>query len=325
VTRQILKIKHEETYSKLLIVRTKGYAGFFSRYKGQSVPEGREVLDLKGLEAVKGSTIKIARDLQNEVVLRILRGDAPGDVRAMVEHQCRQFEEGNFELDDLLFWTKVTKQIKEYRSEPPHVRIAREYEAIGREFDGGKVCYWFAHGEQPRLADEWDPSQVDRDWYWSKHVWPPTQRVLEAAWFEQDWNIGIGARQVKLFNAPRKRRRKIVEEVPDRIEVRIKVPPLDERTHATQIRDRIRIRKVRQAAAENPGPSQLIIVMVAGKIETRLETSITIDPLARERIYQAGIIPPENRTLFEEDEAEREGNDGTQATHSSRGTDRLPN
>jgi len=309
VSARLLKIKHEETYRRMLIVRTKGYAGFFSVYKGQPVPVDREVLDLKGLEAVKGSTILRARELQRETILRVLRGESSGEVRAFAERELARFAAEDLALVDLIAHTKITKDLDEYKSQTPHVRVAAEYVALGREFEGSKVAYWFARGERPKMTDDWDLALVDRTWYWDKHVWPPTQRVLEAAWPGQEWDMSTGPKQISLFDmrpsesrptvARQAKRRRVAEE-PAEVFVRLALPPLGERSSATKIRDKIRISKVKQVALENPGSATLVLVFAVGdQYETRLETPIMVDPNAQAKLEAAGIIQASKP--FEED------------------------
>ena len=67
-----------------------------------------------------------------------------------------------------------------------------------------------------------------------------------------------------------------------------------------EIRDRLRIDKVRRTAQDFPGDVPLVILMVTGRTETRLTTSIKVDPAARDRIKQAAIIPAQNLELFSE-------------------------
>jgi DNA polymerase elongation subunit (family B) len=95
-------------------------------------------------------------------------------------------------VEDLTITQSVQKRLDEYKTETIHVRIARELVRSGKEFyQGIKIPYVVTgkdqHGRIVAVhADDFD-GMFDVTSYWQNRVYPPTLRVLLAAFPDVDW------------------------------------------------------------------------------------------------------------------------------------------
>lgn len=75
-----------------------------------------------------------------------------------------------------------------YKAETYHVRVARTLFHRGRETrKGTKVAYYFGPGGEPKPAEDF-AADFDRAYLWEHLVWPPTERMLAAAFPAVDWS-----------------------------------------------------------------------------------------------------------------------------------------
>jgi DNA polymerase elongation subunit (family B) len=76
--RSLISLEFEKSFRRLVIVSAKRYAGVFSVYKGKPVADGRKP-EVKGLEYKRGDSVKLAREMQRELIWMLL-GDREGAV-----------------------------------------------------------------------------------------------------------------------------------------------------------------------------------------------------------------------------------------------------
>lgn len=307
VTERILKIKYEERYRRLLLVRTKGYAGLFELYRGVKVPDGVERWDVKGLECVKGDTCKHARVLQREVVERILRGEPSAQVRQVAGAAKTALLEGPLVFDDVAVRQYIRKDLDDYVSVGPHVRMARQAVDLGLELEGGKIAYWHAAGAAQELEGTFDQARVDRRGYWDDRSWKITERVVRAAFPAEDWGMSTKGNQTALFGQrpvsqeepPPKRARRVIEEEPAGVVLRFELGADEE---ATGPRDRLRINRAAELVRAHPGPCKLTIELrVEGSSLLHvLSLKAGVSPEVRGQLERLSIIPTDaaNLSLF---------------------------
>ena len=105
----------EKTFRRIVIVSAKRYAGRYLTYKGKAA-EPDAPPEVKGLEFKRGDTIRLAREMQSEIV-HLLLGEAlptPGQVRAVIDRCRTRVLEGSLELADVVVSQSLTKRVEDY-------------------------------------------------------------------------------------------------------------------------------------------------------------------------------------------------------------------
>jgi DNA polymerase I len=171
-----LDIKREHEYTRVLFTEAqKRYAGL--------LPD--KTLDIVGLEVVRGDWSDIARQVQEQVLTRILRDQstekAVEDVRATI----RRLRHNEVPMADLTIRKTLTKPIEDYAVRTPHVEVAKMLVKQGWDLTvGDKVAYVIAKGpgklfQKAKPSSQVREEDVDIDYYVDNQIKPAAMRILE--------------------------------------------------------------------------------------------------------------------------------------------------
>jgi DNA polymerase elongation subunit (family B) len=130
----------------------------------------------------------------------------PKVYEAMLDRYREHVLKDELPLADVMLSKRLTKEIKEYArrvkkdgthaEQAAHVEIARKLEERGHEVrEGTRIEYIVVDGGVAPIralpAEDYDPKiperNADRFYLWETLVFPPTQRVLQAAFPDHDW------------------------------------------------------------------------------------------------------------------------------------------
>lgn len=210
-----ISLAFEKSFSLMVNVAKKTYAGRMSHYKGKRVPMDAPPV-IKGLEFKRGDTRKLTREMQEEVVNKILLIGKPipedyplepEDLVPIVEKWQKNIMSGNFDYKKAVISKKIQKPLNEYGGIgvngkplplPPHVKIAKQLEAKGEAiYAGVKIDYVIIDGKaSPQVikrASEATIEDLDLFYLWEQGTWPASHRVLEAAFPTYKWNAKWGS------------------------------------------------------------------------------------------------------------------------------------
>jgi DNA polymerase elongation subunit (family B) len=185
-------------------------AGRKKRYAGRLVwKEGKEVddLDITGFEYKRSDVSQVTKEVQKEVIRRILDGEGFDEISAYLQDIVTRFKEGEYGYDDIGIPGGIGQKLESYDTDTAQVTGAKyANEHLGTNFTSGSkpkrlyikrvkgdypgtdvVC--FEYPEQ--IPDEFE---VDWDKMLEKTVQGPIERILEAL----DWSwseVVTGQRQ----------------------------------------------------------------------------------------------------------------------------------
>jgi DNA polymerase elongation subunit (family B) len=228
-----IKLAYEKAFAILLMVSKKRYAGLFLHYKGavaKPMPDEGQPFDkdhsrpeIKGLEYKRGDAAVLARRLQERVIMTAMRGvTRPEAYRKIVDEALAHVQAGELPLEEVQLSKSLSKPTKDYHRKhpatgadvavPPHVKVAEAMAKAGKEIgEGSRVAYVVVDGydgiKAISAADY--VGELDRYYLWDNLVYPPTMRVLQAAFPDQDWVAGLERTR------PRKQRRGLPAQVPE--------------------------------------------------------------------------------------------------------------
>lgn len=202
--RNETSIAYEKAFDVVVFVGKKRYAGRYLHFKGTAATKDSKP-EIKGLEYKRGDSVRMAREFQRRVVEDILAG-ASGPVHEdafveLVERERARVLEEPLVLADVMVSKRLSKAPKEYQRKtkkngepsalPPQVEVAYMLKDRGLTVRAGMMIDYVvvdgASSPATYAPAEGFEGEVDRYHLWEHLVYPPTQRVLEAAFPEVDW------------------------------------------------------------------------------------------------------------------------------------------
>ncbi len=187
----IVELEYENHFKTIFYVSKKRYAGLMNWYKGQTHPGYVEV---KGLEYVRSDNTKTTRNLQFNVMNKILQEEAPAPaLERFVFEECKRVMRGALGVDEVMLATGLEKDVEQYKTKAPHVRVAEHVKATSpTEYYSGMKVQWVMVDSKAKEAvwfPEWNPVEqpYDAAWYWDNKIYPPTYRVLKAVYPDYGW------------------------------------------------------------------------------------------------------------------------------------------
>ena len=183
-----VRLGYEKRFSVVLVTASKKYAGRFAVYDGK--PVAGDKIDIRGLEIVRSDSCRAARQLQRSVVEQILAKTPEPEMRAAMIAIREEFLKGASPIPDLLLRRSITKPLDEYVSKPPQVQVAERMVERGEDvMVGMKVPFVWERGRA--ISPDEIAESMDFSLYWNEHVWPATQRCLEAAYPKGRWDFSV--------------------------------------------------------------------------------------------------------------------------------------
>ena len=217
-----IKLAYEKELKRFIQTSKKRYIASYAHFKGKEANEDSRP-EVKGIEYKRGDASRIGRALQATVIdmlvggLKVAKCAVPTDDlslyhEALGEMRARVLE-GALSVEDVRVAKALTMPPKDYKTKekkgggftdkPPHVRVAEILKKRGRAVGvGQKIEYVISDGSKsPAViipAEDYDGTNADRFHCWEKQVFPPSQRLLQAAYPDHDWGAWAKARPPKV-------------------------------------------------------------------------------------------------------------------------------
>jgi hypothetical protein len=200
--RNVVNLEYEKEFERIVFVTAKRYAGWYKHFKGNA-PKADAKPEVKGLEYKRGDSTKLARDLQVRVVEMLLKGEEGMEAfHELLSHARQHVLEDALPLAEVVMRKELSKALREYAvkkkkdgedaAQSPHVVVAKMLKARGQDVSAGtRVGYVVLDDEAEDPAKRFMPEEdykgeCDRHYVWQSLVYPPTMRLLEAAFPDAD-------------------------------------------------------------------------------------------------------------------------------------------
>jgi DNA polymerase elongation subunit (family B) len=161
------------------------------------LPPPRGKPEIRGLEYKRGDVIRSARGLQLEVIDLLMRElcEDPARFVPVIERVRKRVLEDSLAIEDIRKSAALRKPLHEYKpkakadgsegTEQAHVRVARVLKARGEQIlVDTKIAYFVVDASVSPMvvapASDY-AGECDRYYLWEDLVYPPTQRLLAAA------------------------------------------------------------------------------------------------------------------------------------------------
>jgi len=191
--------------------------GNYAHYKGTRAKAGAAP-EIRGLEYKRGDSTVLARKLQSDVINLILAGEEREHVyRDVVERSMLHVLQEPLDISEIVITKSLRRETADYSSKTKkdgtpaadivHLAVAKVLQARGEEVaEGTRIAYVIAKEGPPLVgipAADYDGSNVDRYYAWESVVYPPTFRLLQAAFPNGPW-AEFEKRRPKAPKAPKK-------------------------------------------------------------------------------------------------------------------------
>lgn len=183
----LVELEYEKRFSRIVVTASKRYAGRFALYDGK--PTGDDApMDVRGLEIVRSDVCVAARRLQRSTLEGLLDGQNAKGAWAELRRVRDELVAGGTPIADLVLRKGLTKQPHEYKNKPVQAKVADQMAERGMEvWVGSKVSFLMTPKGPVIPEDVKGAGELDLHLYWNQYVYPPTERVLSAAFPDHDW------------------------------------------------------------------------------------------------------------------------------------------
>ncbi len=186
-----LELEFEKNYIRFLMPKIRsGEKGAKKRYAGLLKKEGKEEIEIIGLEAIRGDWTEAAQIFQKELLNKVFHKQEPSK---FIKKFVSDLAQGKYD-NKLVYRKQIRKELKAYtRITPQHVFAAR---LLGDKFQGNIVEYYITtNGPEPKQLLK---HKLDYDHYIGKQIKPIADTVL--IFFNLNFeDILKGSKQAKLF------------------------------------------------------------------------------------------------------------------------------
>ncbi|MBI2452316.1 DNA polymerase II [Candidatus Pacearchaeota archaeon] len=189
-----LELEFEKQYLSLMIpkIRTKeteNETAAKKRYAGLIEKNGKEKIEIIGLEAIRGDWTEAAQEFQVELLNKLFHNEP---VEKFIKEYIKKIREGKLN-NKLIYRKSIRKNLEEYtKTTPPHVKAARKLEKL----ESNVIEYYITlDGPEPIQKLK---HKIDYEHYIEKQIKPIANQILSL--FDKNFDdLAQKSKQAKLF------------------------------------------------------------------------------------------------------------------------------
>jgi len=194
--KSFLEFEFEKQYLSLMIpqIRMKGKEGeevvaAKKRYAGLVEKDGKEEIEITGLEAIRGDWTEAAQEFQRELLNKVFHKE---EITYFIKSYIKKINSGVFD-SKLIYRKSIRKELHEYtKTTPPHVKAARLLDTL----ESNVIEYYITtSGPEPIQKHK---HKIDYEHYIEKQIKPIANQILVL--FNKNFDeIVKGSKQATLF------------------------------------------------------------------------------------------------------------------------------
>lgn len=189
-----MELELQGFYARAIFVSSKGGIGAKKKYAMSSF-DGK--LTIKGFQSVRRDWAVIAKNLQKEVLKKILLENNNTGALSIVKDTIEKIKQGSVDLDELVILTRLRKDPSSYHQTNRHISAA---EKSGIKFvSGDTIKYIIAKGKSSQSVSEKavlyeiaknNKIKYDPDYYINKQILPSVLQILEVIGYSEEDILG---------------------------------------------------------------------------------------------------------------------------------------
>lgn len=181
----IMELELEDFFKRGLWVTTR--EGKIGAKKKYALIDKKGKLKIRGFETVRRDWCRLARDVQNKILEKILKDGNEKSALEYVKQIIKKIKNSEVDLKDLTIRTQLKKPISEYKANTPHVVAARKMKEREIPIDPGSLIeYYVAENnngkkqlvrERVKLPDE--KGEYDIKYYLERQILPAVENIFQ--------------------------------------------------------------------------------------------------------------------------------------------------
>ncbi len=194
--KSYLELQFDKQYISMVIpqLRKKAEEGEVQaaakkRYAGLVEKDGKEELEITGMEAIRGDWTEAAREFQKELLMKLFHKEP---IEKFIKDYIKKIKSGKID-SQLVYRKSIRKSLAEYtKTTPPHVKAARQLDHL----DSNIIEYYMTtEGPEPLQKLK---HKIDYEHYIEKQIMPIANQVLILMGKDFE-SISKNSKQQKLF------------------------------------------------------------------------------------------------------------------------------
>ncbi len=172
--QSFIELQFEKVFKKFMMPKTRGTeVGSKKRYAGLSMKDGKEEIDITGMEFVRGDWCDAAKEFQYQILNLIFHGKED-EIKKFIKEYVKDIKAGKMD-DKLVIRKSIRKELEQYtKITPPHVKAARKLHTI----TSSVIEYYLAADGEPYPKELMKGRKIDYEYYIGKQIEPLADTVL---------------------------------------------------------------------------------------------------------------------------------------------------
>jgi DNA polymerase-2 len=169
-----MELEFDKVFKKFMMPKARGTdVGSKKRYAGLLVDNGKEEIDITGMEFVRGDWCEAAKEFQYKILDMIFHGKEE-EIKKFIKDYVKCIKSGNMD-GKLVIRKSIRKELENYtKTTPPHVKAARKLKNITNSM----IEYYIAADGEPYPVELMEGRKIDYDYYIEKQIEPVADTVL---------------------------------------------------------------------------------------------------------------------------------------------------
>ncbi len=197
----IMELELEDFYKRGIWVTTR--TGEYGAKKKYALITEDGKLKIRGFETVRRDWCVLAREIQNNVLLMILKDGNENKALEYIKKIVKEVKERKIDLKKMIIRTQMKKPLSEYKAITPHVVAARKMQEREMPLKAGSLIeYYIAETKESKtklirdkvkLVDE--KGEYNIEYYLKHQILPAVENILQV--FNVDINVILDGKKQK--------------------------------------------------------------------------------------------------------------------------------
>ncbi len=206
----IMELELEDFYRRGIWVTTR--TGEFGAKKKYALINEEGKLKIRGFETVRRDWCSLAREVQNNVLLRILKDGNENRALEYIKNIVKQVKERKIELKRMIIRTQMKKPLSEYKALTPHVVAAKKMKEREMPLDAGSLIEYYiaetkSESKKKLIRDKVklinEEGKYNIEYYLKHQILPAVENILQV--FDIDIKTILDGKKQTTLESFRKR------------------------------------------------------------------------------------------------------------------------